>query len=182
MTNVTETNLPRWIQSRCQDLSQEIPQDILWVSIPEQRLRHYHNQDLENVYTISTSKAPPSCIENSFGTPTGMHIVADKIGEGANAGTIFESRVPTRHVSDLSPDEQRKNYVTTRIMRMRGLEPGHNAGPGRDTYDRYVYIHGTNHPERIGKPFSGGCVELKDSDVILLFSKIDTGAIVAISA
>lgn len=142
---------------------------------------HYRDSQLLQEYTISTGKAPPSCIENSFGTPTGMHEIVEKIGDGAEAGTIFKSRIPSGHVSELSPEERERNYVTTRIIRMRGLEPGHNAGPGRDTYDRYVYIHGTNHPERIGEPFSGGCVELVDSDIIILFSKIEAGAMVAIS-
>ena len=35
-------------------------------------------------------------------------------------------------------------------MRLRGLEEGLNKGPEMDSYDRYIYIHGTNHEDRLG--------------------------------
>ena len=142
---------------------------------------HFKNEKAVRSYTVSTSKNPPSCIEDSYGTPTGLHVIADKIGDGAPAGTVFKSRIPVGHVSDYPMEDPTRNLVTSRIIRMKGLEEGHNSGPGCDTYDRFVYIHGTNHPERIGQPFSGGCVELEDAEVIFLFSQIESGALVAIN-
>lgn len=158
-----------------------MPDDILWVSISEQSMTHFRSSIPIKTYRISTSKNPPSCVENSFGTPTGLHVIADKIGAGAAPGTVFKSRVPVGHLSEMPTEERERNLVTTRIIRMRGLEPGHNAGPGIDTYDRFVYIHGTNHPERIGEPFSGGCIELADDEIISLFDDLKSGAFVAIS-
>lgn len=68
-------------------------------------------------------------------------------------------------------------YVTTRILRLRGLEPGRNAGPGVDTYNRYVYIHGTCRPERFPENLSAGCLTLLDDDLIALYDAVPEGAL-----
>ena len=120
-------------------------------------------------------------MENSFGTPLGLHALADKIGDGELEGMVFKGRVAQSHFSTFTPEEQQKNLITTRIIRMRGLEPGYNSGPGCDTYDRYVYIHGTNHEDRIGQPFSGGCIEMYNAEVIELFNLVDEGDILSIT-
>ena len=65
--------------------------------------------------------------------------------------------------------------VTTRILRLRGLETGLNAGPGVDTHDRFIYIHGTNHPERFPENISSGCLVLRDEDLLKLFAQIPEG-------
>jgi len=133
-------------------------------------------------YSISTSKNPPSCLEDSFGTPTGLHRIADKIGAAAALGTVFKGRVDTlTHFSEFPPDEQSRNLITTRILRLCGLEEGINSGKGCDSYERYIYIHGTNHEDRIGEPFSGGCVELDNKAVIDLFNRVETGDLVWIT-
>ena len=85
---------------------------------------------------------------------------------------VFKGRVPTTHFSEFPTEEQQKNLITTRIIRIRGLELGHNSGSGCDSYDRYVYIHGTNHEDRIGQPFSGGCIEMRNAEVIELFDTV----------
>jgi lipoprotein-anchoring transpeptidase ErfK/SrfK len=79
---------------------------------------------------------------------------------------------------EVSADEAERNLITSRILRLRGLEPGKNSGTGCDSYDRYIYIHGSNHEERIGQPFSGGCVEMHNRDVIALFDLVDEGDLV----
>ena len=104
-----------------------------------------------------------------------MHALADKIGDGEPLGMVFKGRVPVTHFSEFPEEAQEKNLITTRIIRIRGLEPGYNSGDGCDSYDRYVYIHGTNHEDRIGQPFSGGCIELSNLDVIALFDNIAEG-------
>ena len=48
------------------------------------------------------------------------------------------------------------NLITTRILRIVGLEHGLNKGEGIDTFERYVYIHGTNKEDRLGQPASSG--------------------------
>lgn len=130
-------------------------------------------------YPVSTSKNAPSCREHSYGTPTGLHEVATRIGADEQAGMVFKGRVPTgRHYSEFPPGEQAGNLITSRILRLRGLEPGHNAGSGVDSFERYIYIHGTNHEDRIGHPFSGGCIEMRNADVIELFGRIAEGDLV----
>ena len=133
------------------------------------------------IFQISTSSQPPSCIEDSLGTPLGLHALADKIGEDAPEGMVFQGRQPIRHFSRFSPEDQKKNLITSRILRLRGLEEGKNSGFGHDSYDRYIYIHGTNHENRIGQPFSGGCIEMRNKDVIHLFNLVDTGNLVWIT-
>ncbi len=125
-------------------------------------------------YTVSTSKNPPSCVENSLGTPNGLHKIAEKIGANEPIGMIFRGRVPSgKCYWEETPEEQEKNLITTRILRLRGLEPGLNLGAGVDTYDRYVYIHGTNHEDRLGQPASAGCVLLSNADMETLFAAVD---------
>ena len=63
----------------------------------------------------------------------------------------------------------------TRILWLDGIEPG-NA----NTYDRYIYIHGTNHEDQIGRPASHGCVRMKNADVAELFRRVAVGTPVII--
>lgn len=124
-----------------------------------------------------------SCRQDSLGTPTGLHEVADKIGDKAPQGMIFKGRIATGECwherDDAGPQQQ--NFVTTRILRLRGLEPGRNAGPGIDSFDRYIYIHGTNHPEIFPENISHGCLLLRDDDLIRLFELIGAGTHVYIA-
>lgn len=150
----------------------------LCVQIGEQKLYHFSAGQLVKVYVVSTSLLPPSCLENSHGTPTGLHEVADKIGEGEPEGMVFIGRKAIGKTwPELTAEENRKNLITTRILRLRGLEPGRNAGPGRDSYDRYIYIHGTNHPEKLGSLASAGCVQLSDAEVVDLFDRVPEGSL-----
>jgi hypothetical protein len=117
-------------------------------------------------------------VKDSLGTPRGLHEIAEKVGAGQPPGIVFKARVATgRHFSEFSPEEQARNLITTRILWLRGLEPGFNAGTNRagevvDTYARYVYIHGTNHEERLGQPFSGGCIEMNNLDILALYDAV----------
>ena len=152
---------------------------LLVISIEKQELALLEKGEISAVFTISTSKNPPSCLNDSNGTPTGLHTVADKIGAGAPEGTVFKGRVSTGQVyGQVSPEDAEHNLITSRILRLRGLEIGKNSGEGRDSYDRYIYIHGSNHEDRIGQPFSGGCVEMFNADVIELFDQVDQGDLI----
>jgi lipoprotein-anchoring transpeptidase ErfK/SrfK len=88
--------------------------------------------------------------------------------------------VPTgRHFSEIPESEGgSSNLITSRILWPRGLEPGINLGGNVDTYNRYVYIHGTHHEDRIGEAFSGGCVLMRDTDIIELFDEVRAGDLV----
>ena len=67
------------------------------------------------------------------------------------------------------------DLVTTRIIRLDGLEDNINKGGNVDTYSRYIYIHGTPHENKIGEPASHGCVRMKNNEIIKLFDLIQVG-------
>ena len=65
----------------------------------------------------------------------------------------------------------------SRILWLDGLEPG-NA----NSHGRYIYIHGTNHEERIGQPASHGCIRMRKADVAELFELVPVETEVMIAA
>jgi len=67
------------------------------------------------------------------------------------------------------------NLITGRILWLRGLEVGVNRGSNVDTYERYVYVHGTNHEDRIGEPLSSGCVLMRNLDIVELYEEVRGG-------
>lgn len=171
-------------KQRCVALGCKPTERIIVVSIARQLLGFCRHDCLVKSYVVSTSLRPPSNIKDSLGTPRGLHEIAERVGGGAPPGIVFKSRVNTgRHFSELEPLEQTKNLVTTRILWLRGREPGMNAGRSAtgavvDTYERYIYIHGTNREEKLGSPASSGCVQMANLDIIELFEDVRTGDLV----
>ena len=129
-------------------------------------------------YVISTSLRPPSNVKDSLGTPRGLHEIAEKHGAGQPPGIVFKARVATgKHFSEFPAEEQQRHLITTRILWLGGLEPGHNAGTNPtgevvDTKQRYIYIHGTNHEDLLGTPSSIGCIEMANLGVLELFDQV----------
>ena len=128
--------------------------------------------------SCSTSRFGIGQTEGSNRTPLGLHRIAEKIGAGAPAGTVFKSRKAVGHTSQ---PEFADAKITTRILWLEGLEPGFNRGGNVDSHDRYIYIHGTADQSSIGKPTSCGCIHLADADLIPLFDLLPTGTLVWIS-
>lgn len=160
-------------KEKCVKLGLKPTSRLITVSIARQLLGFYQDYCLVKSYVISTSKRPPSNVRDSLGTPRGLHEIAEKIGAGQPPGIVFKTRVATgRHYSEFPADEQERNLITTRILWLRGLEAGYNLRGQVDTYSRYVYIHGTNHEDRLGQPFSGGCVEMPNLGIIELFDQV----------
>jgi hypothetical protein len=125
---------------------------------------------------ISTSKRPPSNIKGSLGTPRGLHEIAERIGAGLPPGMVFKARVSTGlHFNELQPNADDGNLITSRILWLRGLEDGVNRGGDVDTYERYVYIHGTNREDRLGEPMSAGCVLMRNLDIVELYEEVRAG-------
>ena len=112
-----------------------------------------------------------------MGTPRGLHEIAERLGAGQPPGMVFKSRVPTgRHFSEvLEHEPKNENLITSRILWLRGLELGVNRGGDVDTYERYVYIHGTNHEARLGEPLSAGCVLMRNLDIVELYEEVRVG-------
>ena len=82
-------------------------------------------------YRCSTSAAPPSQVEGSLGTSRGLHSIAAVIGHEAPLGTVFRGREPVGMAELPPPSPDAPNLITTRILRLKGLEPGWNAGQCR---------------------------------------------------
>ena len=92
---------------------------------------------------------------------------------------------PTRRHAD-APTRRRADAPTRRA----GLTSDHAEGTGEhqgkgregkggkgiDTYDRYVYLHGTNHEENLGVPASSGCLQVSNEDAIELHDRIPVGS------
>lgn len=155
---------------------------MLWVRIGTATLQFLRGSDVVQSYAISTSRRPPSNVKNSLGTPRGLHEIAERIGAGQPPGTVFKSRVPTGlHYREIATAKDDTNLITSRILWLRGLEPGVNRGGDVDTYERYIYIHGTNHEDRIGEPLSAGCVVMRNLDLVALFEEVRVGDLVWIT-
>ena len=148
------------------------PEPKIRISVRKQQLVLKSGRKKLAEYPISTSRFGLGLKEGSFKTPTGKFQISDKIGDGMPAGTVFKSRRPVKATKKLLREE---DLVMTRILWLDGLER-RNA----NTRDRYVYIHGTNHEEKIGTPDSHGCVRMKNADVMELFERVKVGTPVEI--
>lgn len=157
-------------------------QQVVIVDVSAQRLSLYRHGERVGHWQVSTSQFGTGNRQNSQRTPLGVHRVARKIGDNAPIGTLFRARRDTgRTVSILKDDRAADgDYVTTRILWLEGLEPGVNKGPGIDSFDRYIYIHGTAEEGRIGRPVSHGCVRMRNDEVIALFDQVAEGTLVEI--
>jgi len=118
----------------------------------------------------------------------GVRLVPSKqgdVGEGGSQEPSTFAKAAADKESEIHPFDKLRtsnpksepDFVTSRIFWLEGLEPGLNCGmdaEGRvvDSYKRYIYIHGTNHEEEIGKPASLGCIRMANSDVITLFDVV----------
>jgi hypothetical protein len=156
---------------------------VLLVRIGASTLQFLRKGVVVKSYVISTSKRPPSNVAHSLGTPRGLHEIAERIGAGQPAGMVFSSRIPTgKHFSEIpEEDAEAQNLITSRILWLRGMEPGINRGGDVDTHDRYIYIHGTQREERIGTPMSAGCVLMRNLDIIELYDEVRAGDLVWIA-
>jgi hypothetical protein len=159
------------------------PDDYALIVEPEfQKMFLIKNFKIEKSYLISTGQKGLGCEAGSYKTPVGVHEIADKIGQGAPVGTIFVARKSTGKIAKIytKPVDIKEDFVTTRILRLKGLEKGKNSGKGVDSYSRYIYIHGTPEEGLLGKPVSHGCIRMKNKEVIELFNKVAVGTLVYI--
>jgi lipoprotein-anchoring transpeptidase ErfK/SrfK len=155
-----------------------VPERYIIVDTALQRLTVIDKENVVQEFPVSTSRFGIGNEDGSFKTPAGVHRIREKIGDGAPAGRIFRDRIDTGE--DWPIGKQGDNLILTRILRLEGLQQGINKGKGIDSYERYIYIHGTNNEDRIGQPLSQGCVCMKNDDVIRLFDSIEEGTIVFI--
>ena len=152
---------------------------MIFVNSSNQTLYLFKDDSLIFESKISTSKYGMGCTINSLKTPTGLHSVSSMIGKGLPAGTLLKNRRPTKKVIKKNPLDN-SDYITSRILRLNGLEEGKNKGGYLDSYNRYIYIHGTPHYNTLGSRQSQGCIRMSDRDVIKLFDLVDQKTLVLI--
>ncbi len=151
---------------------------FLVVSIETQTLLVCMNDTIVEQYDASTSRFGNGNRENSLKTPLGVHRIRDKFGAGAPVGRIFRDREDQG--MDWDHSQNGDNLILTRILWLEGLEEGINKGAGVDTYERYIYIHGTGREDLVGTPSSHGCVCLRNYDIIRLYDMVKEGTLVYI--
>ena len=135
------------------------------ISIRDQRLTLTRDGEKVRSFPISSSRFGIGTEEGSNKTPLGNFRIAEKIGHGAAPGTIFKSRIP---LGPNDPLPETQDFVTTRILWLDGLDEV-NA----NTRARFIYIHGTKHEDKIGRPDSHGCIRMRNADVRELFDLVD---------
>ena len=162
-------------------------QPKIHINIATQTLTLYQRHQVTR-YTISTGKNGIGNQQDSGCTPIGQHIIAQKIGGEQPINSVFVGRVPTgeRYDAQLGADHPSRDWILSRILWLAGTEEGHNKGSnaqgGCDTYQRYIYIHGTPDTEPMGQPYSHGCVRMRNTDIIELFEQVPEGTPVTIVA
>jgi len=143
------------------------------VSVHDQKLALLEKGALVAMYPVSTSKFGLSDRPGSYGTPLGELEIANKIGDGAPAGTVFKDRRRTGEV--VAVNAPGRDPIVTRIIWLRGMQTQNRNAFGRD-----IYIHGTPEERNIGRPASYGCIRMRSVDVINLYSQVGAGAQVSI--
>lgn len=144
------------------------------ISIRKQQLTLKLGRIIFNSYPISTSRFGVGTEIGSMKTPTGRFRIAEKIGDGMPVGTVFKGRRRVKATKKLLGDD---DLVMTRILWLDGLDR-ENA----NTHGRFIYIHGTNHEDTLGKPASHGCIRMRSSDLLELYEMVEIDTPVAIKA
>ncbi len=148
---------------------QHIGNQVLLVNTRTQFMHHLEEGAWVASYLISTSKNGVGQKEGSEQTPLGLHQIKEKIGNGAEPYAIFVSREPT---GEIALPNDRTRHIVGRILRLEGLQEGFNKGGSVDSYQRHIYIHGTNRIQELGDPSSIGCISMAPDDVIQLFNEV----------
>jgi lipoprotein-anchoring transpeptidase ErfK/SrfK len=153
------------------DILIDLAQQVLY-------LPHLHKQ-----YVISTGLNGIGETENSGKTPRGWHCIAEKFGEQLPINSVFIARQATGEIysPQLAAAFPKRDWILSRILWLQGLEAGFNCGEGCDTYQRYIYIHGTPDTEPMGEPKSHGCIRMRNTDLMELFDLVEIDAKVYLS-
>ncbi len=166
----------------------EKPNRHLVINIAQQKLTFYEYDKEVTQYTVSTAKNGIGSQQDSGCTPLGKHFIAKKIGTDEPINAVFIGRIPTGEIysAELGKRQPERDWILSRILWLSGLEEGINKGSnsqgGCDTYQRYIYIHGTPDSEPMGAPLSHGCIRMRNEDIMELFEQVKEGTAVKIIA
>ncbi len=154
----------------------------IYVSASDEKLYLIKNKEIIKTYPISIAKNGLGNTAGSNQTPLGLHHVKKKLGAGIPEDGILKSGIYTGKKAEIisEPISVNTDLVTSRILWLSGLEPGYNLGRNVDSFNRYIYIHGTPEEGLIGQPASHGCIRMLNKDVIDLFNLVPEGTNVLI--
>ena len=175
-------SLPLPFRQTCRRLGLLPTRFVLLVKLRDQRMQLV--QPLSNFVTpdslvrktfrVSTSRFGVGARKDSNCTPAGLHRIAQKIGGGWPTGAVFESREMIGYTWRGLPNAA----ITNRILWLEGLEPAINRGGSVDTFDRYIYIHGTGNEPSLGRPASRGCIHVSGAELLPLYDLLPRGTLV----
>ena len=156
--------------------------ELLYVSIKAQKMYHILNNKVIKTYTISSAEKGVGNTKNSEQTPLGLHSVKEKHGDNTPLNGRMIGRIFFGQIAKIYKDTSRSKTddITTRILWLSGEEERVNKGGNVDSYQRYIYIHGTSEEGRLGTPASHGCIRMNNKDVLELYNKIAVGTKVLI--
>lgn len=146
------------------------PNKLIVISTQTQDMHCFADDRLQYSYKVSTAKNGVGEIMNSECTPRGWHRCHSFIGEDHPINSVFVGRVWTKEIySDaLASGFPERDWILTRIIRLDGLEPGRNKGGEVDSFNRFIYIHGTPDTNTLGIPGSHGCIRMNNKEIIAL--------------
>ncbi len=156
---------------------------LIFISAEKQEMSCYENDKLINTYQISTATNGLGELINSRCTPRGWHVIHSILGLEDETNSVFVGRRWTGEVysEELAAQHPDRDWILTRILRLDGLESGRNKYDEVDSFNRYIYIHGTPDSTQLGKPGSHGCIRMNNKEIIELAYWATTDTLVYIN-
>ncbi|MGY2462613.1 L,D-transpeptidase family protein [Vreelandella sulfidaeris] len=159
---------------RTPKLAELPPTENIWLEIDtsQQLLRCWRGAKVLHEYAISSGAAGNGEQNGSGKTPHGWHYVRAAIGADRPENAVFRGRRWNGEVFSPALDESHpgRDWILTRILWLCGLERGVNRGGQVDSQRRYIYLHGTPPDQPMGVAASHGCIRLRNSDLLTIFS------------
>ena len=170
------------ITEKAKNYITEYFEELLFISIENQKMYHIKNNNIISEYIISSSVYGTGNKAGSNKTPLGLHKIKQKYGGNVPINGRMVGRIFYGDIANIYTDESKSKTddVTSRILWLEGMEQGKNKGEGIDSYNRYIYIHGTSEEGRLGTPASHGCIRMKNKDVIDLYKIVEVDTLVLI--
>jgi hypothetical protein len=178
----TNDRILKIVNNYCEEKKGKTFEEIIYVSVKNQKMYYISNDVIIKEYLISTAKKGVGNQKNSNMTPYGLHYIKEKHGSktpqnGRMIGRVFYGQIATIY-SDTTTSKT--DDITSRILWLSGYEKDINKGGDVDSYERFIYIHGTSEEGKIGTPASHGCIRMLNKDVIELYSMTKIGTKVLI--
>ena len=165
------------VNNYCEEKKGKTYGEILFISVKEQKMYHIVENAIVKEYLVSTAKKGVGNQKNSDMTPHGLHYIKEKYGSktpqnGRMIGRVFYGQIAKIYYDTTS---SKTDDITSRILWLSGMEKNINKGGNVDSYNRYIYIHGTSEEGKIGTPASHGCIRMLNNDIIELYAKKKIG-------